>query len=388
MKIGACGFLLLVLLMACASQPQDRTPLSWDATRMRADAYYNQGQILDALPLYEELQRKEPKNPYYASRLAWCLLVEFESLPTGKERAAGVARAKAAAERAQALGDNSDLTRTVLERVNNPDALQNRKNAKLQAAEALFARGDMDGALAAYQDIAAEDPKSYAAHLFAGDVYFVKRNYTQAGEWFAKAIALSPNTETAYRYWGDALAASGHSEEALSKFIDAIVAEPYDRKPWIGLSQWAKKNSATVSPPKIVIPTSVSGKDGQTINVDANALHEPETAGLWLAYAAARADWRSETFKKTFPDEKDYRHSLAEEVTALRVTLGLAAELQGTEIKDPALKQIAELEKDGMLEAYVLLSAVDDGIARDYDAYRNEHRDVLHHYVQKYVVKR
>jgi tetratricopeptide (TPR) repeat protein len=388
MKHTACGLLLLVLLTACASQPQERTQLSWDATRMRADAYYNQGQILDALPLYEELQKKEPKNTYYAARVAWCLLVQFESLPTGKERTAGVARAKAAAERAKALGDDSDLTRTVLERVNSPDALQNHKDAKLQAAEALFARGDMDGALAAYQEIAAEDPKSYAAHLFAGDVYFVKHNYAQAGEWFAKAIALSPNIETAYRYWGDALMAAGDSEAALSKFIDAVVAEPYDRKPWVGLSQWAKKNSATLSPPQITIPTSVSGKDGKTINVDAKALDQPETAGVWLAYAAARSNWQSESFKKTFPEEKEYRHSLAEEVMAFRVALQVVGELQGAEIKDAGLKQIAQLEKDGMLEAYVLISRPDDGIARDYDTYRNEHRDVLRNYVQKYVVKR
>lgn len=41
-----------------------------------------------------------------------------------------------------------------------------------------------------------------------------------------------------------------------------------------------------------------------------------------------------------------------------------------------------------MLEPYVLLSAADDGIARDYPAYRAAHRDRLHAYVERYVLSR
>ncbi|MEJ7616397.1 MAG: hypothetical protein WKF30_05370 [Pyrinomonadaceae bacterium] len=31
----------------------------------------------------------------------------------------------------------------------------------------------------------------------------------KAGEWFAQAIAINQDRETAYRYWGDALMAQG-----------------------------------------------------------------------------------------------------------------------------------------------------------------------------------
>jgi tetratricopeptide (TPR) repeat protein len=377
--------LLCLLLVACAAQPEERTPLAWSATRMRADAYYNQGQMLDALPLYEDLHKNEPRNAYYAGRLAYCLLARFESLPTGRERTAAVAQAKRMAERAKALGDNSNLTQTVLDRVKDPAALENLHDAKLQAAEALFVRGEMDAALAAYKEIAAEDPRSYGAHLFAGDVYYRKRDYTQAGEWFQKAILIEPNAETAYRYWGDALAASGDKEAALSKFIDAVVAEPYSRKSWAGLTQWAKGNSATVSHPEIVIPTSLSGKDGKTINIDATALAKPEVAAPWLIYAASRSAWRENEFRKHFPEEKKYRRSLAEEVAALRVALTTVAD---QEVTDPTLKQVAQFEKDGMLEAFVLISAPDNEIALDYAAFRNDNREILRNYVQKYVVKR
>jgi tetratricopeptide (TPR) repeat protein len=287
-------FVLFLLLTGCASQPEPRTELSWSATRMRADAYYNQGQMVDAVPLYEELLKKEPKNPFFAGRLAYCLLAKFETLATGGERTATVARAKAIAERARKLGDNSNLTRMVLDRVNNPESLVNRLDAKMHAAEALFTRGDMDGALSAYKEIAAEDPKSYNAHLFAGDVYYRKRDYAQAGEWFQKAILIDPNRETAYRYWGDALATADDNEAALSKFTDAVIAEPYNQNAWVGLSQWARKNSVTLDRAQIAIPTSVSGKDGKTINIDARVLEDPQAGAAWLVYSSSRAAWRAE----------------------------------------------------------------------------------------------
>ena len=90
----------------------------------------------------------------------------------------------------------------------------------------------------------------------------------------------------------------------------------------------------------------------------------------------------------TFPDEKEYRHSLAEEVGAFEALLLMFDESKpGTDAKNESFRNVAALQKDGMLEAYVLLSAPDEGIAQDYPAYRDGHRDVLHAYIEKYVVR-
>ncbi|MCH7688290.1 MAG: hypothetical protein IH899_16670 [Planctomycetes bacterium] len=43
----------------------------------------------------------------------------------------------------------------------------------------------------------------------------------------------------------------------------------------------------------------------------------------------------------------------------------------------PSLKTLLELHKDGLLEAYVLISRADKGMVQDYETYRNEHRDKL-----------
>jgi hypothetical protein len=54
---------------------------------------------------------------------------------------------------------------------------------------------------------------------------------------------------------------------------------------------------------------------------------------------------------------------------------------------DESLRNVSLLAKDQMLEAYILVSAADEGIAQDYPAYRDAHRDVLHAYIEKYVVR-
>ena len=55
--------------------------------------------------------------------------------------------------------------------------------------------------------------------------------------------------------------------------------------------------------------------------------------------------------------------------------------------KNESFRNLAALQKDQMLEAYVLISAPDEGIAQDYPAYRDAHRDVLHAYIEKHVVR-
>jgi len=44
----------------------------------------------------------------------------------------------------------------------------------------------------------------------------------------------------------------------------------------------------------------------------------------WISYGATRSTWRKEKFAKVFPNERAYRHSLAEEADALRSVILLA----------------------------------------------------------------
>jgi hypothetical protein len=130
---------------------------------------------------------------------------------------------------------------------------------------------------------------------------------------------------------------------------------------------------------------AVTGNDkgGVTISVDPNA--KTQAGAAWLTYSMTCALWRESKFKEAHPDENTYRHSLAEEVDALRMTLLVAGE-EARHANDYG--DLARLAANDMLEPFVLISAPDGGIAKDYAAYRAAHRDRLRTDLDRDVVRR
>ena len=106
---------------------------------------------------------------------------------------------------------------------------------------------------------------------------------------------------------------------------------------------------------------------------------------------ARRAAWTTndfEKFRREHPGEKAYRHSLREEAEALRrVVEAVRQQTKDGKVKqlDPSLAALVKLHDEGLLEAYVLLARPDEGIARDYPAYRKDNRDKLRRYLTDYV---
>jgi tetratricopeptide (TPR) repeat protein len=265
----------------------------------------------------------------------------------------------------------------------------------MREGESAFAKGDLKAALAAYDRVLVLDPNNYEAALFSGDVYFKQKQMETAGQWFARAIRIDPDRETAYRYWGDALMADGKVDEARAKFVDAIVAEPYNRNAIAGLSQWGNRTRTPLAHPRIESPVnSVRRNSDGKVDVAIN----PTSAGnaedgtdAWLGYSIIRAAWMSKVFQETFPEEKNYRHSLGEEAGALRaVAEKISGNLKEGKLKKEQLNvSIANLIKlydAGLLEAYVLLARPDAGIAQDYPKYRTDHRDELRRYLTEFVI--
>jgi tetratricopeptide (TPR) repeat protein len=382
----------LLIVIACSVCCSTGWSAEETPSPKKAAELFDAGNCEDALLLYESLAAADPASISYAERLAFCLMMKFAVSPEGPERTAFFERAKREAERAKSLGGDSNLLHTILERVNQP--IGQPLDTAMQAAETAFSKGDYEAALAGYMEIAARDPTSYQARLYAGDVYFRMNKLAAAGEWFQKAIAVDPNIETAYRYWGDALLGGSQPEAAMHKFIDGVIAEPYSRSSWMGLQQWAGKTGHELAHPRIDVaaaPTSKSSDPATkdvAINVNMDKEKDPAILAIWIAYSAHRALWRTEEFAKQFPNEKAYRHSLAEEAGAFQMMLAVMEASEGAgNLKNESLSNVTALGKDQMLEAYVLISAADEGIAQDYPAYRDAHRDVLHAYIEKYIVR-
>jgi hypothetical protein len=113
-------------------------------------------------------------------------------------------------------------------------------------------------------------------------------------------------------------------------------------------------------------------------------------------YGMSRALWmnkkdgsRSDKFAKAYPNESVYRHSLAEEVEALRgVVESVQEQVKQKRVKTltPSLENLMKLNDAGLLEAYILFVKPDRGIARDYPTYRKANRDKLRRYWLEVVI--
>lgn len=363
----------------------------------RANALWEAGKKLDALPLYEDLAKAHPKEWGYAERLAVALGAKAEQSSDPAEVKALITRERDTAKRAVQLGDPNYFVQMMTQLDPNApitEAPGSPAQALQQAAEKAFSIGDFATALAKYSAAADADPKLYEAPLYAGDTAYSMKDLKTAARWFARAIVVDPNRETAYRYWGDALVrVGGDPVAARPKFLDAIVAEPYSKLAWLGIQQWAQREKAVVLAPKIDRPSGpvVDSKNPKniTINIDPGSTDDSKNPGSssWMIYSLIRAGYQGDTFKKEFPNEKVYRHTLKEEDAALS---GVVAVIKERKFKvdklDESLRNLVTLSDAGMIDCWILINGADQGIAQDYDAYRNDHRKLLHDYLDRFVV--
>ena len=266
--------------------------------------------------------------------------------------------------------------------------------AFLAEAEKAFTAGDFQTAMSQYAAAAEADPRLYEAPLYAGDTAFVQKDLNLAAKWFARAVAVDPSRETAYRYWGDAILKYGNDPGAArEKFIQAIVAEPYNKLAWQGLQQWAQIEKAVLLAPKIERPEGpvVDAKNPKniTININPAATNDQDNAGAsaWMMYSIVRAGYHGDLYKKEFPGEKDYRHTLKEEDSALSLVATTIKERKIDRGRlDESLRNLVDLNDAGMLDCWILISGADQGISQDYEAYRDAHWQLLHDYVDHFVV--
>src|SRR5882724_1819254 len=367
--------LMVLLATAAAAQAQDASE------RQRALDLYESSQYAAALPLLERVAQANPNDVAVLSRLGFVLYATSTAEKNATTRQQMRDRARTILLRSKSLGDDSNLTSIALDALSSKDvadvafSIIRAAGAAIREGEAAFVRGELDQALASYKHALELDPNLYDAALYAGDSEFKKaykstdpqfRNdhFNASGVWFAKAIAINPNAETAYRYWGDALDAQGKTNEARDKFIDAIVAEPYGRRAYVGLTQWAQRHKAQLGHPHIVPPNSTTTQGANTtLNIDPRTLDSKDGSNEWLMYDLTRIAWQKSDFLKNYPAEPAYRHSLKEEAAALRMVADACAkDLKSGKVKtlESSLDTLVKLNDAGLLEAFVLFARPDE----------------------------
>jgi tetratricopeptide (TPR) repeat protein len=384
---------LLLFLSGLAAQT-NASPATAD-DRKHAFELYESNKFTEALPLLEKLAVELPKDVVIQERLAYAVFASSSGTKDPETRKQQVLRARALLLHAKEMGDNSNLLQVLLDGI-PPDGSDSAFSSNtmveqvMREAESAFQSGELDKALEGYTRALVLDPKLYLAVLYGGDTLFKMKKYDKAGQWFAQAIQINPNVETAYRYWGDSLMKDGKMSEARAKFIDAVVAEPYTKKSQIGIQQWAERNKVRFTVPRIQSPNSVTPNEkGMTLTLDATALDKKDGSNAWMIADMSHMLWQSEKFKKEYPNEKEYRHSLKEESERLDLVADSLQQLiKNKEVKklDPNLAMLLKLKESGLVEAYILISAADQGIVQDYAAYREQHRDKLRQYLDEIVV--
>ncbi len=388
---------VLLALTVCIASAQSK-PSDDEATlalRKQALELYRQGKFVDAMPLLGQLSTANPNDFVLKEHWAYCILEYSKTQTDPEQRKASRIKARELAIEAKKLGDEGELLQVLLSLPEDGSDLKFSDrpdiDQAMKAAESDRAKGDLEQAREGYLHVLELDPKNYEATVYVGDAYFSQRAYASAGEWFAKAIKIDPNKETAYRYWADALAASGNNDQARRKYIEAVLAQPYTRTPWLALRQWSDRMKQPFHAIVLQNQSSVKKAADKPVNLDESPLKEgnPETAG-WQAYDATRQAWQKEKFKKEFPQEPTYRRSLREEAEGLDAMVAVlspdAASIKKAEKLDPSLLALIHLDHEGLLEPFVLLSRADPDIAKDYAAYRATHYDKLYRYMDEILL--
>lgn len=389
-------FLIFVLLLfafaSLTGQGSAGTPDQ--AKRQKAIALFSEGKRLEALPLLEELAQKDPKDSEVLVALAASLVEHAATLKDTDSAAKERFRARDLLQKAWGLGNTSPLAenlRQLLEELPANGAIKFSDNPAVEramnAGEAAFARREFDEALKDYAKALELEPANYSATLFTGNTYDKKKDFAKAAEWYGRSIRLDPNIETAYRYYADMLAKQGDMAKARSMLIQAAVAEPYNKIVWREIRAWAIVNKTGFNIVVVGIPMPPKSDP-------APAGNEPvDLSSAWRAYYAVKSEWKKGgRFYKQFPQEAEYRHSLPEESEALTAAAKVMEKLKGDTktaklvADNPSAELLLKLHEASLVDAYVLFSLGDEGIAKDYLAYRSENRDKLETYMDKFVM--
>lgn len=410
----------LAVLICFALAPVNAQSSGKDAGETTIDAVkkvtdlFEKGKFAEAAVHLEKLVKDDPNNASLRFLYGFALVAKAKDIEDQKESTKVMIQARKELVKAKELGlkeDGLDKLIAILPEdgeaksdgsltsvpVQTPSLSNKSAREYMDKGEMYFASGDWDNAFLMYQEALKKDPNYYEAALYSGDAMMQKNEFEKAEIWYQKAIAIDPNRETAYRYSATPLMKQRKFDEARLRYVEAYITEPYNSRAVGGLKQWSEATGVEIGHPSIDVPASGNGEGNSNFSL-AMKDRKSDTGGFaWELYSRTRTAWQpnkegglSENFKKAYPNENKYRHSLAEEFDALRATVVALKEVmsdpkyQDKQI-DPQLKTLVRLYDEGLLESYILFALKDEGIMRDHAAYLKQNREKLRQYVLAYV---
>ncbi len=390
LRLLVCAVLFLATCSLLSAQTDDELVRA----TARAMLLFQQQNYAEAVPHLEVVVKGMPDEPKIRFMYGFSLVAKSKQVSNTDEAKQLSAKALEQFREAKKLGLNDPANEALINLLSgeskstSADGPHYSRNAQaektMMEAESLFARSRYDEAIKLFEKVLTLDPKVYQAAVSGGDCFVAKSDWESAEKWYQRAISIDPNRETAYRYSATPFMKQKKYDQARERYIEAYIVEPYSQMSTRGINQWAEVAGKDLRHPSVEIPDFTLDAKGKAVpkaKIEAN----DAAASPWLAYFATRENWTNDKFTKAYPKEQKYRHSLQEEAESLRAAVRSAQEKKSS---NKQFELIAQLDKDGMLEAYVLLARPDDGIAEDHAEYLKNNRPKLRQYVLNYVIQK
>ncbi|NOT49312.1 MAG: tetratricopeptide repeat protein [Acidobacteria bacterium] len=359
----------------------------------KAMALIEQQRFAEAVPHLEVVVKAIPDDGRIRFLYGWSLLTKSKQVNNTEEAKQLSAKALEQLKEAKKLGLKDPALDSLLAVISGEPAadsdgpaysLNAEAEKTMHQAEGLFAQSKYEEAAKLFEKVLTLDPKVYQAAVSGGDCFVQKGDWATAEKWYQRAITIDPNRETAYRYSATPFMKQKKYDQARERYIEAYIVEPYNRMSSRGIDQWSEITGKELTHPAVNVPEFIFDAKGKAAPKSAIDPKDPD-ASPWLAYFAARESWKNEKFAKVFPKEKEYRHSLAEEADSLRAAVKAA---QTGKSSSKHFETLSQLDKEGLLEAYILLARANEGIAEDHPEYLKNNRPKLRQYVANYVIQK
>lgn len=385
-----CGCIVLTFASLFSASAQTDRELG-EAT-LKAVSLFQEQRFAEAIPHFEIVIKALPDQPQARFMYGFCLVAKSKQTSDTNEAKQLSAKALEQFVKAKELGFKSgenDALISILsgKAVPTPDPIYSlNKDAEKHMVEGenYFAQSKYDDAIKKFEKALALDSKIYQGALSGGDSYTAKGDWENAEKWYQRAIAIDPNRETAHRYSATPLMKQKKYDLARDRYVEAYITEPYNQMSARGIGQWADVMGAKLGHPVLDVPVVIFDASGKAIP-KVSIGPDDVSARPWLAYVATREIWKEEKFAKAWTKETTYRHSLQEEVEALRAAIAAATQQKSP---NPHFDLLAKMDTEGVLEAFVLLAKPNDGIARDHSEFLKNNRPKLRLYVVNYVIRK
>lgn len=327
----------------------------------KADAAYNQGDLLEAFKLANKALKLDPALPY-ALYLRGMIAFTVGGQVGGPEGAALLLAALNDLAQVAVLAPDTtygSIARDTIASMTAQTPFPSPRydcpadaQAELEEAERLYSVHRFDEARGHYEQALAGCPSNADWWVYYGDIFFMAGNWSGARQQYGKALALDPCNWTAHRFMADAWSKEADSQESYASLLRATTCNPGYAAARQNLQQLVSAHhgawSWSAAPPRA---------------------RQNSLGGAWAALAAARA-------------RQTAGSPLEQERAAVREALALWRQRPDN---DPIWRALSGAEERGELDAAIFLLLMDPALYPEYIPWRDSHHAELIRFAGSYL---